>query len=189
MVFLGVPGSLAVCVIVIRISASFFHAKPFERDVAALPCRRVPSNAVGPVTQHSLPSSGCAARQIGSLRRTDVTFDGQNNTDNSCQCHTRVQLADIVGLFWRRYDPPVRFESGNRAARMGEIERGGFQQAVCHAPGIIFPISRALMGTTFLQWLPRRSLQFADGYVATDVEPRSAAHVSGSGCRRNLAFT
>ncbi|ABE31030.1 hypothetical protein Bxe_A1935 [Paraburkholderia xenovorans LB400] len=65
----------------------------------------------------------------------------------------------------------------------------GFQQAVCHAPGIIFPISRALSGTTFLQWLPRRSFQFADGYVATDVEPRSAANVSGSGCRRNLAFT
>jgi hypothetical protein len=59
----------------------------------------------------------------------------------------------------------------------------------CHAQAIIFLIARALTGTSFLQWLPRRSLQLADGYVATDVEPRSAATHSGSGRRRNLAFT
>ncbi len=76
---------------------SYRHsAKSFERDGASTPpCRRVRSNAVGPVTQRASLSSGCAA----SLLHTDITFDGQNNAGNSRRCDTQVHAADIVGFF------------------------------------------------------------------------------------------
>ncbi|CAB3782211.1 hypothetical protein LMG28614_01393 [Paraburkholderia ultramafica] len=136
-----------------------------------------------------LPSGVRRARAASGapvLRRTGVNFDGQNNAGNSRRCDTQLHAANIVGHFWRRYD---RIGVRISLQKSNESTRCGFQQTVRHVPAIIFPISRALNGTTFLQWLPRRSLQFADGYAATDVEPRSAANVSGSGCRRNLAFT
>ena len=69
--------------------------KSFERDVAgALPCRRVRSNAVGPVTQRVPPSSGCTAEP-----RMDVTFGRQNCAGNSRDCDTGVHAAHIVGIF------------------------------------------------------------------------------------------
>ena len=126
------------------------------------------------------------------LLRTDVTFDGQNNADNSRRCDTQPHAADIVGFFGTgrigTNGHPGLVTAGQRFARVLRVITTSLT-AGCHAPGIIFPIARARTGTSFLQWLPRRSLSFADGYVATDVEPRSAANVSGSGRRRNLANT
>jgi hypothetical protein len=69
--------------------------KSFERDVAGtLPCRRVRSNAVGPVTQRVPPSSGCTAEP-----RMDVTFGRQNCAGNSRDCDTGVHAVHIVGIF------------------------------------------------------------------------------------------
>jgi hypothetical protein len=156
--------------------ASYRHsAKSFERDGASTPpCRRVRSNAIGPVTQRASLSSGCAA----SLLRTDVTFDGQNNAGNSRRSDTQVHAADIVGFFGAgRIKTPVQpvMKPASEAFARGLRAMVTRLSASCHAPGIIFPIARTRTGTSFLQWLPRRSLQLADGYVATDVEPRSAA--------------
>lgn len=72
--------------------------KSSERVVFGTPpCRRVRSNAVGPVTQRVPPSSGCAAAP-----RMDVTFGRQNCAGNSRQCDTGVQAAHMTGIFGAR---------------------------------------------------------------------------------------
>jgi hypothetical protein len=69
--------------------------KSFERDTGGTPpCRRVRSNAVGPVTQRDPPSSGCAATP-----RIAITFGRQNCADNSRHCDTEVHARHIVRIF------------------------------------------------------------------------------------------
>ena len=109
--------------------------KSFERDVAGtLPCRRVRSNAVGPVTQRVPPSSGCAAEP-----RMDVTFGRQNCAGNSRDCDTGVHAAHIVGIFGAG-TIGIAGTAARRACSGLPVQR---LSAGRHASAIIFPIARS----------------------------------------------
>ncbi|WP_199272343.1 hypothetical protein [Paraburkholderia acidisoli] len=109
-----------------------------------------------------------------------ATIGSQKNRGNSRRCDTHIHATHIKVDFWRRYDRVMASRMWGAMALPGGAPPA---QPLCGESYLSYRSRPA--ATIVLKMRSRRSLRSADGYVATDVEPRSAADavfcIEGSG--------